>query len=150
MGTRYVKGYQLMPLPLKILSRLRSGRDLAAKVAPSCPENMAWIYIFPIVNQDHNPVFRGDNAERRVINFGTNNPIKKYFIRHLEINSHIANDFNHGLRDEIGVPYCDNRLTLSNEEELEDILQRWISDYSTLHIPMDVGYEFELGPDLIG
>ena len=46
--------------------------------------------------------------------------------------------------------YLDVRLTPANEEELEVVIQPWITDYSTIHVPMDVGYEFELGPDLFG
>lgn len=139
-----------MALPLKILNRLRLGRDVAAKVSPSVPENLAWIYVYPLLNQDHGFLLRGQGREERIVGVGTGDPIKGFLVRHLEIGAQVADDFYQSLRDDIGNPVFDERLTPVTEEELEAVLQRWLTDYTTLHVPMNVGYEFELGPDLIG
>jgi len=116
---------------------------------PSRPENLAWIYVYPILNQDNGFLLRGHGGEERIVGVGTGNPIKGFLVRHLEIESSVAEDFYQSLRDDIGNPWFDERLTAANVEELEAVLQRWLIDYTTLHVPMNVGYEFELGPDLI-
>jgi len=138
-----------MALPMKILNRLRSGRDVAAKVLPSRSENMAWVYVYPLLNEKHGFLHRGHGCEEQIVGDGTGNPIKGFLVRHLEIEAVIVEDFHENQRDDLGEPVLDERFTLETEADLEAVLRRWLTDDTTLHIPMDVGYEFELGADLI-
>jgi hypothetical protein len=138
-----------MTLSLKVLNRLRLGRDVAGRIKPSCSGNLAWVYVYPMLDQANGFMLKGHGGEERIVSTAAGNPIKSFFVRRLEIEPRIVEDFHQGIRDDIGNPAIDERMTVADENELEEVLNLWLVDDTNLHVPTGVGYEFELGPDLI-
>ncbi len=142
-----------MPLPLKILNRLRLGREVAARVTPSRPDHLAWVYVYPMLDPQNGVVVKPARmgAEPRFAALGEGNPIIGFLVCHLEIEAAVAEEVYKGIRDDLEDPAFDHPdlAIVANEEELAVLLQRWVTDPMTLHVPMDVGYRFNKGPTLL-
>jgi hypothetical protein len=138
-----------MTLPKKVANRLRLGREVAARVPASVLGNIGWVYVYPILDPANGYRTVGRGGETQFVPLGNGNPVQGFLVRHLEIDAHVADDFNESRRDDIGVPTADERIFAANEDTLENILRRWIIDLMSLRIPSDVGYLFERGPNLI-
>ncbi len=138
-----------MKLPPKTLNRLRMGRDVAARIRAERPGHLAWIYVYPLLHPEKGVLLQGHGGEEQIVSTGSGNPIRGFLIRRLEVDQGIAEDHYRGYRDDLGIPAVDSRIEVSSEEELADVVGRWLNDPTDLHVPMDVGYEFEGGPDLI-
>ena len=138
-----------MAIPLKVLNRLRLGRDVAAKVDPTWLDHLAWVYVYPILNPENGYLLRGHRGEERIVSSGSANPIKGYLVRHLEVEAKVAEDYLQSIRDDIGKSSFDTKMIVADEQELEKVLAQWLSDFTALHVPTSVDYYFELGPDLI-
>ena len=139
-----------MPISLKTLNRLRMGRDVAARLSPQRPADLAWVYVYPLLNPEEGTRVLGHGGEPQILKTGSGNPIAGFLIRHLEIERSAAEDYYNELRDEIGVPFRDERFVTRTEDDLERQLNSMLDHLSALHVPDDVGYTFEMGPDLLG
>jgi hypothetical protein len=130
------------PIPLRVLNRLRLGRDVAARVRPRDPSNLAWVYVIPLV--DH---VRGStavvNGERTALSLSGEPPVCGFVVRYIEVAENIIDEYNREERDDPEHPAHDERAIATNEDELADILRLYTVDLDSLHIPIDVGYVFE-------
>ena len=137
-----------MTLPLKILNRLRLGQDVAAEVTPTISHHLAWVYIYPLIDYTKARIIDQPGHERRIMSADGSNPIEGFLIRYIEVEERIVADFHQGRLYDPDRPTIDQRIVVTDEAELVTVLGKWIHNFLSLHIPEDVGYWFNRGPDL--
>lgn len=123
-------------LPLKVLNRLRLGRRVAARVPPSRAGQVAWVRVQPLLS----PGATWDNpnsTERRAVAPPGIEPIRGFEVRRVELPDEVVADIWEAPRLE---PSVDQRVLVANEQELEGVLSRWLSDFGQLRVPSLVGY----------
>jgi hypothetical protein len=126
-----------MAIPLTILSRLRSGREVAAEISSNEIEMRAYIVVIPQAPkpwdcpeawqcvQGSEPVLRDPSW------------ITGYEIRYLQHHIKYTNtdwgwDYDLVLDDDTTRV---NRIFVRREDEIEDALSRWLTDMTTLNHP---------------
>ncbi|MBW3623998.1 MAG: hypothetical protein KY468_11375 [Armatimonadetes bacterium] len=134
-----------MTLPLKLLNRLRLGRDVAARVQARLENHSAWIYVYPLLNPEKGKRVKEPGREARIVSDRGESAIRGFLLRYLEVETKIVEDYLKGTLDEADYPSVEEFYEVSMEEELAEILTRWIDDFSLLHEPSIVGYVFDRG-----
>ena len=139
-----------MRLPLKVLNRLRLGRDVAARVAPADEKNHAWVYVYLLLN-DIAGVQIIEGGEPKAVGAIPENDQIQFLVCRVEFSQEIIEEYKAGRLYEIENRQAetDERWQVRGVAELEDILSRWIDDGDQLHEPSVVGYEFDYGRGLI-
>lgn len=137
-----------MALPLKVLNRLRLGRDLAARVPETLKNHSAWIYVYPLLDSEKGERIFEAGREQRIVSTSGESAIAGFLVRYLEVERQVVEDYHDGRLDEADYPDVDQRYKARTEEELAALLARWIEDFSQLHEPSSVGYVFDPGPVL--
>lgn len=136
-----------MTLPITVLNRLRAGKDVAARVEPKHPGNLAWVYVHPVLNVDE--AFWLSFNESRLIRTGSGNPIGGFLLRHLEAQPEVAERFYRSDADDLAPTVEDVRVEVISEEQLATALQEWTCDPASLIDPIGTGYWFARGPQLL-
>jgi hypothetical protein len=130
-----------MPLPLKILERLRYGKEVAVEVAAAEPNMRAFVVVIPQVpDKWEHPdayLYRGENAPRG----GLRDPslITGYEIRWLQHDAKYTDeawgfDYDYVLDDKTTRV---KRFFVEREEDIEEALTPWVKDTSFLSNPDD-------------
>jgi hypothetical protein len=127
-------------LPPKIAARLKLGRGVAAEIPASSQENRAWIHVSPIIDPLKGTLEdRGPGVEPNLVSHGTENAVIGYSVRHREINrkyEEAPDDW-----DLIGLTVDEVYLVVT-DDELTELLAKWLPDLNALGLPHDVGDPF--------
>ena len=128
-----------MPFPLKILERLRYGKEVAVEVAAAEPNMRAFVVVIPQApNKWEQPdayIYRGENAPRYSLRDPSS--ITGYEIRWLKHDAKYTNeawgwDYDLVLDDETTRV---KRSFVEREEDIEEALASWVKDMSYLRTP---------------
>lgn len=131
-------------LSLKILNRLRLGREVAAKIEPTLPNHQAWLLIWPKTDSEHGYFTKlSDYGEPLIVATSDQNPLIGFEIIITEIEQQ---RLERALTNQWEISYSMatlNRSEFAHDEiDLETKLSQWLSDLSLLRIPSDVQYPF--------
>ena len=140
-----------MPLPLKLLNRLRLGRDLAARVPATLADHVAWVYVYPLPDYLHSILLLEAGREGR-LRSTNGDPVRGFLVRYVEAPKGILDrlrSFQLLERDFPGFPPVERRLEVRTEEELAAVLKEFVENPLQLHEPSATGYCFRLGPELL-
>jgi hypothetical protein len=133
-----------MTLPLNVLNRLRQGREVAARVEPEHPGNLARVYVDPFLDPDEAFWLRS-----RIYRTGSGNPIRGYLVRYVEAEPAVVEEFHRYDQDDLSRTATDVILEVSTEEELALALGRWVRDFTSLGDPRGAEYWFASGAQLL-
>ena len=129
-----------MAIPSDILSRLGSGRAVAAKIPAVLPDHQAWVWVLPTLDKQKGYFGRiNSRSEIQIIRISDDDPINGYKLFHLEVpEKYLGKNLDIGYSD----ASVNEEYILSNEGELEKTLLHWLSDLSQLRPPGNVDYPF--------
>lgn len=126
-----------MVIPLKVLNRLRAGKEVAAQVAATRPQYKAWVCVKPML--DPNKVilvhYGGGLSKAKSVDGSTD---WAYLVRHIEMHEQYMEYLYES------EAYLDDSITSDHyyfarsEDELPIILSKWLSDFATLREPLIV------------
>ncbi len=132
-----------MPIPLKILERLRYGKPVAAEIAAAEPNMRAYLMVIPQVPDVYeNPeayMYQGKNVRRHILRDPSS--ITGYEIRLLKHDAKYADEtwaFQNGyvLYDKTTRV---KRLFIKREEDIEAAIAPWLPDADYLKSPEKFG-----------
>lgn len=124
-------------IPLKVLKRLRMGRDVAAEVKACYPGYRAWVHVKPLLAGElTNPDYGLEPRLRQA----TDDAIKGYEVRFILVHEQYLSrryDLDKAWDDSLT---ADERFTVDNVDDLERVLTPRLSDFTSLHAPANVDY----------
>ena len=126
--------------PRRVLNDLRQGLDVAAKVPDTPPEHLAWVHICPIPNEEI--CFRDVDGSLKLVRTTEGRPIRGFLVRYLVAEQSEVEEFYERRRQNLVETVEDIRIQVDSEAELATLVQKWITDFTTFHVPSYIGYRF--------
>src|SRR5262249_34224906 len=120
---------------------------VAARVEPKHPGNLAWVYVYPMLNLDEAFWLSFNGA--RLIRTGSGNPIGGFLLRYLEAQPEVVERFYNDDADDLAPTVEDTRVEVTSEEQLAAALDTWKCDPASLTAPREARYCFAEGPQLL-
>lgn len=129
-----------MSFPRNVVNRLRLGRDIAARIEPIESGNLAWIYVYPVVNANNAYRDFSKSDEGIIVRKNEKNPFVGFLFRRLEVEKSEIAAIYEGIDDVILNRIIDEVNLFTELKYLEGYVSRFVADLSAFHVPEDVGY----------
>ena len=128
-------------LPLKVLNRLRLGRSVAAEVPTPLAQYRAWVHVQPLVDgmkmAPHDADYGLEPRLDKTDVAGRELTFRASFVRLHSKYLEYRLDLDLAWEDE---QTAREEVLAQNEQELESVLSRWLTDLSALRAPANVEY----------
>ena len=125
-----------MPVPLRVLNRLRLGREIGATIAASRSDSVAAVFVKPKVSEEAewtNDSVVPDSGEKRLAGSQPERFIEGYAVSVIEIPSRVLENIHHENYDEPHAgEYSLRKMAVGDERELHALLSEIIPDLSAL------------------
>ena len=130
--------------PLKILNQLRLAGTVTAEVMPTLPKHTALVVINPQVDPEIAEWDKVSLCWRRI--YVEENILAGFQVNHIEIETEQIQQFYDDKLDIDLKPTINNRFYVTSEEELAQLVSRWVGDLSEFHsyLPSKYSLDFDL------
>ena len=130
--------------PLWVLNQLRSAEEMSADVTPTLPEHVARVLIRPQVDPELAEWDKVSQRWRRI--YVEENILAGFKVNHIELETEQIKLF---YSDDIDIdlkPTINERFYVTSEEELAQLVSRWVEDLSELrsYLPNKFPLAFDL------
>ena len=130
--------------PLWVLNQLRAAKEMSAEVTPTLPKHTALVVVMPQVDPELAEWDRVSLRWQRI--YVEENILAGFQVNHVEIETKQIEQFYDDSIDIDLKPTINERFYVTSEEELAQLVSRWVSDLSELrsYLPNKFPLAFDL------
>lgn len=130
------RGLNIM-FPLKVLNRLRLAEDVSAEVTSKLPGHVARVLVRPQVDPELAEWDQARQRWRRI--YVEENILAGFKVNYIELEAKQIENFYHSFAADLE-PTINERFYVTSEEELANLVSRWVSNLFEFHLFSQMGF----------